>query len=247
MAYFRKKTIKGNDYWYLVKGVRKGDKVHQKFVAYLGRDTPVERESVRRERKFKQSHVARGHLLYRTGQEFIVFDCETTGFSPESGDKIIEVGFQKFRIEDGELVEGDVFHSYVNPKRSIPWKISELTGIKPDLVRDKPPIEGLIGHISEYIGDLPVVGHNVAFDFRFLNHDLSRNGRETVSEERIIDTLNISRVLYGRRPAEPLDKHNLRHCAMRERSASFSLKEYHSASHDVTVTAEVFASMMGKV
>ena len=87
----------------------------------------------------------------------------------------------------------------------------------------------------------------VGFDFRYLNHDLRRYGRPVVPDDWVIDTLNISRGVYGRRPAEPLDKHNLRHCAMRERAETFSVKEYHSASHDVTVTAEVFVSMMGKV
>ncbi len=247
MNYFRKKTIKGHDYNYEVRSVRRGRKVRQIHVAYLGADISVHREYVREGISDRSSSISKGKRLYLSGKPFIVFDCETTGFQAGGGDKIIEVAFQKFRISEGKLESGKKFHSYVNPQRSIPWKISELTGIYPELVRKKPPIEGLIEHIAEFIGNFPIVGHNVSFDFRFLNHDLEANDHTPISDLRKIDTLSISRTMYGRRPSGVLDKHNLRVCSKRERVKSFSAKQYHSASHDVSVTAEIFHSMMSKV
>ena len=81
----------------------------------------------------------------------------------------------------------------------------------------------------------------------FLNHDLAGNGLPTVDPARVIDTLKISRDLYGNRSADALTNHNLKSCAMRERSPTYSSKGHHRADHDVKVTAEVFASMMEKV
>ena len=93
-----------------------------------------------------------------------------------------------------------------------------------------------------------MVGHNIErFDVPFLNNDLRRKGRPVVDQKRVVDTLNISRMMYGRKPTEHIKHHNLRSCAMRERSPSYTSSGHHSAGQDVEVTAEVFASMMGKV
>ena len=82
-----------------------------------------------------------------------------------------------------------------------------------------------------------MVGHNIErFDVPFLNNDLKRKGRPVVDSWRVVNALNISRMMYGRKPTERIKHHNLRSCAMRERSASFSSSGHHSAGHDVEVT-----------
>ena len=86
-----------------------------------------------------------------------------------------------------------------------------------DTLLDKHPIENLIIPFSEFIGDLDMVGHNIErFNVPFLNNDLKRKGRPVVDQKQVIDTLNISRLMYGRKSTERIKHHNLRSCAMRE-------------------------------
>ena len=85
---------------------------------------------------------------------FVVFDLETTGFSAIK-DKIIEIGAVK--VKNGEIV--DRFSTFVNPGRPIPYEVSQLTGIRDDMVLDAPPIETVLGEFLEFIGEAALVAH----------------------------------------------------------------------------------------
>ena len=107
MVFYRKKyhTINGvvyGPYWYKVKSVRKGKKIKQKVLAYLGKTTPVRWEEVDRELRDTSTDVSRGVEIFKNSTPFVVLDLETTGFSPEK-DKIIEVAIGKYRIRDDQL------------------------------------------------------------------------------------------------------------------------------------------------
>ena len=107
------------------------------------------------------------------GQEFVCIDLETTGLNPNA-DTIIELGAVKFR--GGEIL--DRFQTFVNPRRRIPDFIKQLTGIDDDKVRRAPSFFQIAGRFADFIGDLPIVGHNVAFDLEFLRtHDLRLHNR----------------------------------------------------------------------
>lgn len=119
---------------------------------------------------------------------FVALDVETSGLSPDN-DKIIEIGMAK--ILDGELI--DKYSSLINPKRVILPKIVELTGITQDMLEDKPAIEEVIEDILEFIGDYPILGHNINFDYGFLKKAAVNSGYSF--EKQGIDTLKLARRL----------------------------------------------------
>jgi len=104
----------------------------------------------------------------------IVFDFETTGQSPKYGDRPIEVGAVK--IEQGVIV--DRFQELMNPGFPISWFIESLTGISNDLVAQAPPCETVMARFAQWIGDSPLVAHNVGFDRSFLDAELTHLGIE---------------------------------------------------------------------
>lgn len=202
----------------------------------------IDRERIRELRERKNSGIAKGFDLFRDGKKFVVFDTETTGFSHGKGDRIIEVAFHEYRVRNGCPEELRSLVSHVDPERSIPPRITSLTRITEEHVRGKPLIGDLVPEIIEFIGTNPVMGHNVCFDLRFLDPEMEAAGFVPLSRKRVLDTLRISRELYGGRSGHSLDR-----CARREGIDMFSSGSYHSASHDAKVTVEIFCSMMRKV
>ena len=118
-------------------------------------------------------------------KDFVVFDTETTGLYPDS-EKIIEIGAVRFR--DGK--EAERFHSFVNPGKHIPAFISDLTHITDEIVADAPEISDVLPAFEEFVGDDPLVGHNIEFDLGFIKCSGSRlpdKGR------KYIDTAELAR------------------------------------------------------
>src|SRR5512142_802626 len=93
----------------------------------------------------------------------VALDIETTGLDPHS-DSIIEIGAVRF---NGARVE-DEWTTLVNPGRSIPPFITQLTGINNEMVRNAPPLKAIIHELADFVGESPVLGHNVRFDLAFL-------------------------------------------------------------------------------
>ncbi len=120
---------------------------------------------------------------------FVVTDTETTGTSAESN-RLIEIGAVKLR--DGSVV--DRFQQLVNPQRSVPGQITKLTGISTGMVFDAPTIEEVLPSYLEFLGDGIFVAHNLSFDVRFLNAELERLGRASLSNETLC-TLRLARRL----------------------------------------------------
>lgn len=121
-------------------------------------------------------------------EAFLVLDTETTGLS--SADRVIELAAVK--VVQGEIVDArcQLFH----PGRSLPMDITHLTGITDAMLAGKPPISQVFPRILDYFGDLPVVGHNVAFDLGMLRREGERAGIPV--ELRVADdTLGLSRRL----------------------------------------------------
>ncbi len=119
----------------------------------------------------------------------VALDIETTGLDPLR-DAIIEIGAVKY--DDGQIV--DRWHSLINPQRMIPAPITQLTGITNEMVRDAPPIKAVIQQFADFVGEFPVVGHNVNFDLGFLKvqHSFDHN---TVN-----DTFEIAAVILPSAP-----------------------------------------------
>ncbi len=99
----------------------------------------------------------------------VVFDFETTGGAPSSGDRPIEVG--AVRIEHETIVER--FQMLMNPGFPITSFIESLTGISGETVEQAPDCEVVMEEFARFIGDSPLVAHNASFDLRFLDNELS--------------------------------------------------------------------------
>ena len=119
--------------------------------------------------------------------DYIVFDLETTGFSSVN-DKIIEIGALKYR--DDQLI--DTFDLLLNPEIEIPEKITELTGITNEMVRECETIETALPKFLEFIEEYPLIAHNSTFDLGFLEENIKRFHFKRLENE-VIDTLELAR------------------------------------------------------
>jgi len=108
--------------------------------------------------------------MLRSANSVIVLDFETTGLSPDQGDRVIEVG--AVRIEDGEIV--DRFQRLMNPGIPVNAFIENYTGISNTMLQDAPPVAEVMAEFSEFIAGHNLVAHNASFDQRFLKAELKR-------------------------------------------------------------------------
>lgn len=118
---------------------------------------------------------------------YVVLDTETTGLIT-SENEIIQLSMLK--IEDGEIV--DVFNNFYNSHNPIPERITALNGISDEMVKDKPYIEDCLKEISSFIGDLPILGHNVGFDVKFLEKYFMQKENRKLNNEWD-DTMKLAR------------------------------------------------------
>jgi len=123
-------------------------------------------------------------------QDIVVFDLETTGFSP-TNDRMTEIG--AVRIRNGEIAEE--FSTFVNPQKPIPLKVIEITGITDDMVRDAPLERGALENFLAFIeGTQLMVAHNADFDMGFLHEAVKRQGIEF--DMPYLDTVALSRYMF---------------------------------------------------
>ena len=160
---------------------------------------------------------------------YVVFDIETTGFSAVT-DRIIEIGAVK--VEDGKIT--DKFSTFVNPKRPIPFRITELTSITDEMVIGSPDIETILPQFIDFIGDAVLVAHNASFDVGFIEQNCKRQKIET--DFTYVDTVALARVLL---PA--LNRFKLDTVA---KVLNISLENHHRAVDDAGCTAEIFVKFV---
>jgi len=121
-------------------------------------------------------HMARNNR--RRADTVVVLDFETTGLSPNGGDRAIEIG--AVRIEQGRIT--DRFQSLMNPGMRINYFIENYTGISNTMLKAAPPCRAVMTEFVEFIEDFDMVAHNASFDSRFLMAELRRIGRESPGE-----------------------------------------------------------------
>ena len=165
----------------------------------------------------------------------IVFDTETTGLSPQNGDRIVEIGCVELynRVETGRT-----FHSYFNPARAMPSEAEAVHGLSERFLSDKPLFADVCEGLIDFIGDSPLVAHNAGFDFGFINHEFSQCGRPTVCTSRMVDTLAIARQKF------PGAKHSLDALCTRF-GVDRSLRIKHGALVDAQLLAQVYVELTG--
>ncbi len=165
----------------------------------------------------------------------IVIDTETTGLSPLSGDRVVEIGCVELmnRVETGRT-----FHAYFNPCRPMPTDAEDVHGLTDIFLSDKPLFPDLCEELLDFIGDAPLVAHNAPFDFGFLNHELSMCGRPPVCLTRMVDTLVLARQRL------PGAKHSLDALCTRY-GVDRSIRIKHGALIDAQLLAQVYVELTG--
>jgi len=165
----------------------------------------------------------------------IVFDTETTGLSPLTGDRLVEIGCIELfnRVETGRT-----FHAYFNPCRSMPSGAEAVHGLTDIFLSDKPLFGDRCEELLAFLEDSPLVAHNASFDFGFINHELRLCGRSRVEESRMIDTLMLARQRH------PGAKHSLDALCTRF-GIDRSIRVKHGALIDAQLLAQVYVELTG--
>ena len=167
---------------------------------------------------------------------FVVFDTETTGFNAGGGDQMIEIGAVK--ICNGEIV--DRFDELINPGHHIPNKITELTCISDDMVKDCDNEENVTKRFLEWTGNLPMVAHNAKFDISFIEMSMKKYNLGPFTNT-VIDTLELSRALD-----RDASRHSLS-ALVKRYNVEFDEDAHHRADYDAEGTAMVFHKMISKL
>ena len=165
----------------------------------------------------------------------IVLDTETTGFDPEQGDRIVEIGAVELMRH---VPTGRTYHQYINPERSMPTEAFEVHGLGDDFLRDKPVFKNVGKAFIDFIGDAKLIIHNAAFDMKFLNAELDWMGLRKLPMDRAIDTLAIARRKFPGSPAS-LD------ALCRRFNIDNSARTLHGALLDSEILAEVYLELIG--
>lgn len=165
----------------------------------------------------------------------IVLDTETTGFEPEQGDRIVEIGAVELF---NHVPTGETYHQYINPERSMPQEAFAVHGLGDDFLRDKPVFAKIVDEFRTFIGDSKLVIHNAAFDVKFLNAELRWANRPTLAKDCAIDTLDIARRKFPGSPAS-LD------ALCRRFGIDNSSRTLHGALLDSEILAEVYLELIG--
>jgi DNA polymerase-3 subunit epsilon len=165
----------------------------------------------------------------------VVLDTETTGFDPETGDRIVEIGAVELM---GHMATGRTYHQYINPERAMPEEAFQVHGLGDDFLRDKPKFAEIGQAFLDFVGDAKLVIHNAAFDMKFLNAELKWMGLPQLPFSQAIDTLEIARKRFPGSPAS-LD------ALCRRFNIDNSARTLHGALLDSEILAEVYLELIG--
>ncbi len=163
--------------------------------------------------------------------EFVVFDTETTGFTPFV-DQMIEIGAVK--IKNGEVTEH--FDELINPGRLLPNKIVELTNITDEMLKDKDTEENVTKRFLEFVGDSPLVAHNAKFDIGFISAAMSKYNLGEF-KSTVIDTMGMARMLY------PEWKNHKLSTLVKNLDVPWDEESHHRGDYDSEGTAIAFYKM----
>jgi DNA polymerase-3 subunit epsilon len=159
----------------------------------------------------------------------IVFDTETTGLDPQSGDRMVEIGCIELV---NRVPTGRTFHAYFNPQRSMPLAAEQVHGLTDAFLSDKKCFHEHALELIDFLEDVPLVAHNAQFDFGFLNYELGICGHGQVSLERMIDTVALARRRH------PGAKHSLDALCTR-----YGIDRSHRVRHGALLDAELLAQV----
>ena len=120
----------------------------------------------------------------------IVFDTETTGIDPASGDRVVEFGGIELV---NHIPTGRFHHVYINPERAMPKEAFDVHGLSEEFLSDKRVFAAVADELHAFLGDARLVAHNASFDLAFMNAEFVRSGHAPIQAHRIVDTLALAR------------------------------------------------------
>jgi DNA polymerase III subunit epsilon len=164
----------------------------------------------------------------------IVLDTETTGLSPATGDRLVEIGCVELI---NHIPSGRHYHVYINPQRSMPEEAFRVHGLSDEFLASKPVFKAVAEEFLAFIGDARLIIHNAAFDIGFLNYELERAGHRALSNE-VVDTVMLARDKHpgARVSLDALCKHY---------GIDNSRRTLHGALLDSQILAEVYLELIG--
>ena len=165
----------------------------------------------------------------------ILFDTETTGLDPLTGDRVIEIAALEL-LRD--LPTGRHYHVLIDPGRDIPEEATRVHGLTRADLLGKPKFADIADEMLAFFGDDPLVAHNAAFDFGFLNAELARIGRPSFHSGRMIDTLAMAKLRF---PGLP----NSLDALCRRFAIDLSERTTHNALLDCRLLAAVYVELTG--
>ncbi|MBI4985254.1 MAG: 3'-5' exonuclease [Rhodocyclales bacterium] len=163
-----------------------------------------------------------------------VIDFETTGLSPDHGDRATEIA--AVLLEDGRVV--DRYQSLMNAGVRIPPFIAELTGITDAMVRQAPPAAAVMAAVADFVGDTPLVAHNAAFDRKFWDAELARIGR--VRRQEFACSMLVARRVFPQARSHKLG-------ALVEFAGLPVAGRYHRALADAEMAASLLAHLAAEL
>lgn len=165
----------------------------------------------------------------------VLFDTETTGLDPLRGDRVIEVAAIELH---NDLPTGKVFHALIDPERDIPADASRIHGITNADVAGKPKFAAIAADLLAFFGDAPLIAHNAAFDFGFLDAEFGRAGHAALLRARMIDTLALAKARF---PGMP----NSLDALCRRFEIDLTARTTHNALLDCKLLADVYVELTG--
>ncbi len=164
----------------------------------------------------------------------IVLDTETTGLSPTSGDRLVEIGCVELI---NHIPSGKNYHVYINPQRSMPEEAFRVHGLSEEFLADKPLFKDVANDFRAFIGDAQLVIHNAPFDMGFLNAELEKAGQSRLSNP-VVDTVMLARQKHpgARVSLDALCRHY---------GIDNSRRTLHGALLDSEILAEVYLELIG--
>jgi DNA polymerase-3 subunit epsilon len=165
----------------------------------------------------------------------VLFDTETTGLDPLTGDRVIEIAALEL-VRD--LPTGNHFHCLIDPCRDVPEDAVRIHGITSAMLRGKPEFADIADEFLAFLGDGPLIAHNAPFDFGFLDAEFDRIGHKRLDRARMIDTLVLAK---SRFPGLP----NSLDALCRRFAIDLSERTTHNALLDCRLLAEVYVELTG--
>ena len=165
----------------------------------------------------------------------VLFDTETTGLDPASGDRVIEIAALELL---NDLPTGQVFHALIDPERDIPEEVTRIHGFRSSDVAGKPKFADIAGDLTAFFADARLIAHNAPFDFGFLNAELSRLGLAALHPDRMVDTLMLAKARF---PGMP----NSLDALCRRFAIDLSQRTKHNALLDCRLLADVYVELTG--